>query len=128
VKRRRAKGTGWIAFIAHADVLREEFAKGHSMAAVHAKYTAELGGLCYVQFTRYVNRTGLVAGKGVRPAAPAQLLLPLEKPAALVAARAPAEPPQSARQPPEEAGDNKAAAGERRFVFDPTAVNTKDLI
>jgi hypothetical protein len=107
-------GCGRVAFLAHLDGIRAGLECGHSMKAVHRLY-AEKVDVSYSHFTRLVH--ALVKKKEGQPDSRAhQPRLPLLEP----------DPPPRAAVAVE--AEKTADTGGRRFVFDPAAVDRKQLI
>ncbi len=103
----RPKGAARTAFLGCIEEIAAAVDKGLTLKAVHAGYA---GLMSYAQFTRLVKSY-------IRGDRPYQRLLPL--PAAAPAVKRPAA---ARRAEPAEQSSH------RKFVFDPTAVDRKDLI
>ena len=106
----RPKGAARTAFLGCIEEISAAVDKGLTLKAVHAGYA---GLMSYAQFTRLVRAY-------IREARPYQrhLLLPAPPPAVK---RSPAARRAEPAAPTE-------ASSNRKFVFDPTAVDRKDLI
>ena len=116
-KEEKWKGAGRIAFLAHIGEIDALLTRGWPLRAVYRKYEANLQ-VGYVQFTRYVAEfarrgdlkpRGAVNGQTGKDKAAPQLT------AAAPKAKVEAEKPRQEQR-------------QRGFVFDPMAVDKKDLI
>jgi hypothetical protein len=109
MRKYRPKGAARTAFLGCIEDISAAVNKGLTLKAVHEGYA---GVMSYAQFTRLVRAY-------IRGDRPYQRLLPLPLPP--VAKRPPAARHAEPAAPMEESGN-------RKFVFDPTAVDRKDLI
>jgi hypothetical protein len=110
-KKKKWKGIGRVTFLAHIEPIREQLEAGWPRIAIHQKMEAELD-ISYPQFLRYVReyiKKSDVKPKGVNPG------IARPSPSKAAGANGKAEKPKQEQQP-------------RGFVFDPTAVDRKDLI
>jgi hypothetical protein len=111
-KKKKNRGLGRVRFLVHVDAVRAQMEQGWPKTAIYEKMADDLD-MSYPQFLRYVReyikRSDLKAKTVLAERAEQR------KPAPSAAAKAAAETAQQERR-------------QRGFVFDPMAVDKKDLI
>ena len=102
-KKRGPRPLAVTAFLSHRDVVKELLEKGWTMSAIFVRYELKLG-VCYSQFTRYVER----------------FIRPKEQAPQVAASKTPVS-----KRPRRDGPIVTPIQKPKRFVFDPTAAHRR---